>query len=50
VRDLAHVNALVDRLRAGGGALRELSPDRSTLEDVFVDLVKAEPEPGEKGN
>jgi ABC-2 type transport system ATP-binding protein len=40
VRDLTHVNALVDRLRAQGGALKELSPDRSTLEDVFVDLVK----------
>jgi ABC-2 type transport system ATP-binding protein len=50
VRDLAHVNALVDRLRAGGGTLKELSPDRSTLEDVFVDLVKSEPDPEEKGN
>ena len=42
VRDLAHVNALVDRLRAGGGTLRELSPDHSSLEDVFVDLVRAD--------
>jgi ABC-2 type transport system ATP-binding protein len=50
VRDLAHVNALVDRLRAGGGTLKELSPDRSTLEDVFVDLVKTEPDPGQKEN
>jgi len=50
VRDLAHVNALVDRLRAGGGTLKELSPDRSTLEDVFVDLIKAEPDPEEKEN
>lgn len=40
-RDLAHLNALVDRLRAAGGTLMELSPARSTLEDVFVDLVKA---------
>jgi ABC-2 type transport system ATP-binding protein len=45
-RDLDHLNALVDRLRAGGGKLRELSPMRSSLEDVFVDLVKeADPEP-----
>ncbi len=41
VRDLAHVNLLVDRLRAQGATLSELSPDRSTLEDVFVDLVRA---------
>ena len=42
VRDVAHVNDLVDRLRAQGGSLEELSPDRSTLEDVFVGLVRAE--------
>ena len=45
VRDLAHVNALVDRVRAEGRSLQELSPDHSTLEDVFVDLVKAGAEP-----
>ncbi len=39
-RDLDHVNALVDRLRASGGQLQELSPLRSSLEDVFVDLVR----------
>jgi ABC-2 type transport system ATP-binding protein len=39
-RDLAHVNSLVDTLRARGGMLEELSPVRSTLEDVFVDLVR----------
>jgi ABC-2 type transport system ATP-binding protein len=39
-RDLAHVNALVDTLRARGGMLAELAPVRSTLEDVFVDLVR----------
>jgi ABC-2 type transport system ATP-binding protein len=50
VRDLAHVNALVDRLRAEGRALKELSPDRSTLEDVFVDLVRPGPESDEKVN
>ncbi|MBV8517724.1 MAG: ABC transporter ATP-binding protein [Acidobacteria bacterium] len=42
VTDLAHLNALVDRLRANGGVLSELSPMRSTLEDVFVDLIRAE--------
>ena len=46
-RDLAHVNALVDTLRARGGILSELAPVRSTLEDVFVDLVKTG-EAGEK--
>jgi ABC-2 type transport system ATP-binding protein len=53
VRDLAHVNALVDHLRAEGRSLKELAPDRSTLEDVFVDLVRTEPKPGdpsEEGN
>ncbi|HTO89429.1 MAG TPA: ABC transporter ATP-binding protein [Thermoanaerobaculia bacterium] len=40
VRDVAHVNLLVDRLRSEGRNLKELTPDRSTLEDVFVDLVR----------
>jgi hypothetical protein len=35
----------VDRLRSEGRTLQELAPDRSTLEDVFVDLVKTDPEP-----
>ncbi len=39
-RDLAHVNALVDTARSRGGILSELSPVRSSLEDVFVDLVR----------
>jgi ABC-2 type transport system ATP-binding protein len=39
-KDLDHVNALVDRLRAAGGKLQELTPVRSSLEDVFVDLVR----------
>jgi ABC-2 type transport system ATP-binding protein len=39
-RDLSHLNALVDQLRAGGGMLQELSPVRSSLEDVFVGLVR----------
>ena len=34
--------ALVDQLRSRGGVLSELTPVRSTLEDVFVDLVKAD--------
>jgi len=42
VSDLEHLNALVDRLRARGGVLSELTPVRSTLEDVFVDLIRAD--------
>ncbi len=45
-RDLEHVNALVDRLRASGGILQELSPLRTSLEDVFVDLVREGETPG----
>ena len=41
VADLAHLNALVDAARARGAVLSELSPLRSTLEDVFVDLIRA---------
>jgi len=40
VTGVAHLNALVDQLRARGGLLTELTPVRSSLEDVFVDLVK----------
>jgi hypothetical protein len=40
-RDLAHLNELVDTLRARGGVLAELAPVRSSLEDVFVGLVRA---------
>lgn len=42
VTDLEHLNALVDQVRARGGILSELAPVRSTLEDVFVDLVRAD--------
>ena len=42
VADLQHLNHLVDTLRSRGGVLSELTPVRSTLEDVFVDLVRAE--------
>ncbi|HEY3055577.1 MAG TPA: ABC transporter ATP-binding protein [Thermoanaerobaculia bacterium] len=41
VSDLEHLNALVDTARARGAVLSELSPVRSTLEDVFVDLIRA---------
>jgi ABC-2 type transport system ATP-binding protein len=47
-RDLDHLNALVDRLRASGGRLQELTPVRSSLEDVFVGLVREDaPREGE---
>src|SRR5437763_9989221 len=45
VDDVQHLNALVDRLRASGGMLTELAPIRSTLEDVFVDLIKTSEPP-----
>lgn len=41
-RDVEHLNRLIDRLRQQGVLLSELTPVRSSLEDVFVDLVKAE--------
>jgi ABC-2 type transport system ATP-binding protein len=40
VRDVEHLNALIDQVRSRGGILSELSPMRSTLEDVFVDLIR----------
>jgi ABC-2 type transport system ATP-binding protein len=45
-RDVAHLNQLVDRIRARGAELEELTPVRSSLEDVFVDLVKQDVPPG----
>jgi len=42
VSDVQHLNALVDQLRSRGSMLNELTPVRSTLEDVFVDLVRAD--------
>jgi ABC-2 type transport system ATP-binding protein len=47
-RDAEHLNALVDTARSRGVLVTELTPVRSTLEDVFVDLVKAG-EAGEAG-
>ena len=41
VEDLQQLNALLDQIRARGGLVSEMSPLRSTLEDVFVDLVRA---------
>jgi ABC-2 type transport system ATP-binding protein len=40
-RDAEHLNALVDTARSRGVLVTELTPVRSTLEDVFVDLVNA---------
>jgi len=49
-RDVDHLNALVDRLRAAGAKLEELAPMRSSLEDVFVGLVgEGEPAPADSG-
>jgi ABC-2 type transport system ATP-binding protein len=48
-RDVAHLNALVDRLRARGASLLELTPLRSSLEDVFVELVSPSVADGETG-
>ncbi len=45
VDGVQHLNALVDQLRARGGMLTELAPMRSTLEDVFVDLIKTSEPP-----
>ncbi|HKC23675.1 MAG TPA: ABC transporter ATP-binding protein [Thermoanaerobaculia bacterium] len=42
-RDVAHVNELLDRVRAHGALVSELTPLRSSLEDIFVELVKATP-------
>ncbi len=41
VESIEHLNALVDKVRSSGAMLTELAPLRSTLEDVFVDLVRA---------
>jgi len=40
-RDPQHLNALIDVARARGALLTELTPEKSSLEDVFVDLVRA---------
>jgi ABC-2 type transport system ATP-binding protein len=40
-RDAQHLNSLIDAARARGALLTELTPEKSSLEDVFVDLVRA---------
>jgi ABC-2 type transport system ATP-binding protein len=40
-RDAQHLNSLIDAVRARGALLTELTPEKSSLEDVFVDLVRA---------
>jgi ABC-2 type transport system ATP-binding protein len=40
IRDIEHLNQLIDRARESGALIEEVSADRSTLEDVFVDLVR----------
>ena len=47
VRDVAHLNELVDRLRGRGGELTELSPLKSSLEEVFVELFRNASDAGE---
>lgn len=40
-RDAQHLNSLIDAARARGALLTELTPEKTSLEDVFVDLVRA---------
>ena len=40
-RDAQHLNSLIDAARARGALLTEVAPEKSSLEDVFVDLVRA---------
>ena len=42
VRDLDELNAMIDSVRQGGTRIAELTPLRSTLEDVFVDLIRTD--------
>jgi len=44
-RDVQHLNALVDSARSRGALLTELTPEKTTLEDVFVELVRAPEDP-----
>ncbi len=47
VRDADHLNTLIDAARSRGVLLSELTPERSSLEDVFVDLVRTPDARGE---
>lgn len=49
VKDVEHLNALIDKLRANGSLVSELAPMRTSLEDVFVDLIKVQPEGNDAG-
>ena len=40
VQDRAHLNAVLDRLRAAGVEVEALQPQRQSLEDFFVDVVQ----------
>ena len=40
VRDIQQLNELIDRTRANGHAISEIAAVRSSLEDIFVDLIK----------
>jgi len=45
VENLAQLNSLVDQARSHGAMLSELTPLRSSLEDVFVGLIRQEEPP-----
>jgi ABC-2 type transport system ATP-binding protein len=40
VRDHQHLNQLIDEARSSGQLITEITPLRSSLEDIFVDLVR----------
>ena len=40
VQDRAHLNAVLDRLRAAGVEVESLQPQRQSLEDYFVEVVQ----------
>lgn len=48
VRDLEHLNVMIDHTRHSGVLISEVSQVRSSLEDIFVDLVKAEGSPDQE--
>jgi ABC-2 type transport system ATP-binding protein len=47
VENAEQLNAAIDQVRKAGGLLSELAPVRSSLEDVFVDLVRTGEAPQE---
>ena len=44
IRDVEHLNHLIDATRQSGRLIEEVAPLHATLEDVFVDLIKMEPD------